>query len=228
MTEAPAKQQQRIPMRAIVAIAVAFPALYMANSYMPWSVDLFVRDDRSAFVPFWTSALVLHWATVLVCVLLMRRYGMRLSDVRVPLSGRQVVRRLAVLLGVGLVLGQLARVIVVPEFFLLDLTKHWEMYPSSGVQFVFWPFVALTAGVCEEFVYRGFLASAFEGRGVRRGRALLLATIVWVGVHGLAGVFFFPVYLVVGLILIAIVLRRGRLDDAITFHVVMDALAAFR
>lgn len=217
-----------VPRRVIAAVVVGFPALYMLNSYAPWTVDLYVRDDRSAWLPFWTSVVVLHWATVGVCVLLMRRYGMRPADVRLPMSGRQMLRSLGVLLGIGLVLGQLARLIDVPDFFLTDLTRHWEMYPVSAFEYVFWPFVALTAGVCEEFVYRGFLASALESRGIRPVRAMVLATVVWVGVHGLAGILFFPVYMIVGLILTAIVLRRARLSDAIAFHVVMDALAAFR
>ncbi|HYZ90825.1 MAG TPA: CPBP family intramembrane glutamic endopeptidase [Actinomycetota bacterium] len=228
MTQTLAREAIRVPRRVIAAICLGFPALYMANSYMPWSVDLFVHNDRSAWTAFWTSAIILHWTTVLMCVVLMRRYGMRLPDLRIASSPRRIVRGLLVLLVVGLVLGQLARVITVPEFFLLDLTEHWEMYPISGLQFVFWPFAALTAGVCEEFVYRGFLAAALESRGIKTRTALVLATIVWIGVHGLAGVFFFPVYLVVGLLLTAIVLRRRRLDDAVVFHVVMDSLAAFR
>lgn len=221
-------QAVSVPRRVIAAVVVGFPALYMLNSYMPWSVDLYVHDDRAAWLPFWTSAIVLHWATVGVCVLLMRRYGMRPADVRLAISGRQMLRSLAILLGIGLVLGQLARLIDVPDFFLTEMTRHWEMYPVSAFEYVFWPFVALTAGVCEEFVYRGFLASAFESRGIRPVRAMVFATVVWVGVHGLAGILFFPVYMIVGLILTAIVLRRGRLSDSITFHVVMDALTAFR
>ena len=228
MIEAQVHRSVPIPRRVIAALAIGFPALYMANSFTPWSVGLFVHHHRSAYVPFWTSVLVLHWATVLVCVALMRHYGWRAADVRLALSRGRMVRGLLVLLGAGLVLGQVARFVDVPSFFLTDLTRHWQMYPSTTFEYLFWPFVAVTAGVCEEFVYRGFLATAIERRGVKARTALVLASIVWIGLHGLAGIFFFPVYLVVGLILTAVVLRRGRLGDSIVFHAVMDALVAFR
>lgn len=228
MTQTTVRTATRVPRRVITAIGVGFPVLYLTNGFMPWSTRLFMEDDRAAYIPFWTSAMVLHWATVLVCVLLMRRYGMTAADVRLPMSGRQMLGRLAILLGAGLVIGQVARLVDLPDFFLTDLTQHWEMYPSTAFEYVFWPFMALSAGVCEEFVYRGFLASALERRGMPRHRAMTLATIVWIGVHGLAGVVFFPVYLVAGLIFAAIASRRGRLSDSIVVHVVVDSLAAFR
>ena len=228
MTQTMVRETTQLPRRVIAAIAVGFPVVYLTNGFMPWSTRLFMEDDRSAYVPFWASAMFLHWATVLVCVAVMRRHGMTAADVRLPMSGRQMLRGLGVLLGIGLVLGQVARLVDLPDFFLTELTKHWEMYPSTAFEYVFWPFMALSAGVCEEFVYRGFLASALERRGMPRHRAMTLATVVWIGVHGLAGVVFFPVYLVAGLIFAAIASRRGRLSDSIVVHVVIDSLAAFR
>ncbi|MEX2623712.1 MAG: type II CAAX endopeptidase family protein [Acidimicrobiia bacterium] len=91
--------------------------------------------------------------------------------------------------------------------------------------------VIVLAPIAEELMFRGILLKAVAGRGA--WRASFITAFCFAGFHlfGLTGdlligiVLLLPVFLVVGLILARVTLRRGRLGPAIFIHSGFNLLA---
>lgn len=212
----------RLPRWQIIAILVGFPALYLANSFAPWSRGLFGRLDRAWFFPFWASVTVLHWASVALVVLFVRRAGASLADLGWVTPPRRTVVMLIVLtmIGVGLVFLRAKDPRPVAP-----ATVATVMLPATTGQRAFWIAMCLTAALCEEFVYRGFGIRVLQARGVRTWLALPMASTSFVFVHGLAGVFAFPIYFTIGLLFCGLFVWRRTLAPGICMHALLDLMA---
>lgn len=102
------------------------------------------------------------------------------------------------------------------------------MLPAGRRERRWWIAVAISAGVCEELVYRGFMLAYFgqpgTGLGLGLGGAWLLSTLAFGLVHayqGLAGVLRSGI---VGGLLGLVAIASGHLALAIVLHVVIDLL----
>jgi membrane protease YdiL (CAAX protease family) len=101
----------------------------------------------------------------------------------------------------------------------------WQsLYPYTLSERVLFLFVALSAGVCEETIYRGFALRVLRGRGWRLWQAILLAGISFALIHGLLGAMALPLFLISALIFSALFLWRGNLWLAIYVHVMWDMM----
>ncbi len=88
-----------------------------------------------------------------------------------------------------------------------------------------WVFMSFTAGFCEELVYRGFAIRMLQRRGLRTWLAVLLATVAFVFVHGVAAVFLGHIYFVAGLLFAALFLWRRSLVPGMCLHALVDVSA---
>jgi hypothetical protein len=84
---------------------------------------------------------------------------------------------------------------------------------------------AISAGFCEELIYRGFGIRVLQGRGMRTWLAVLLASLSFVMIHGVSAVFLFPFLFIAGLIFSGIFLWRKSLTLGICLHAMFDLLA---
>jgi len=210
-----------IPGWQVALVIVTFPALYMANSFTPWSRELFAHANYGAWFPFWMSAFVLWWASVAAAVVVMRRHGWTLSDVGIDLDAKGRSFFVCAAVGIGLS-AVLVRQLVGPLPIVANLVKGWSAHgaPHTGTQRLLWVgFGVVSAAFCEEFVYRGFGFHALRSRGMRVGVAALLASLAWIGVHGLGAVYGFPVYAFWALVLTGLVVRTRSLVPSLIVHV---------
>jgi membrane protease YdiL (CAAX protease family) len=229
MTTTAVPTSRVIPATTVRRMLVVFAGLYLANSFTPWSRGLWEYHRRADYGPFWISVVVLHLLTTTAVLITMRRHGWHAADLglRVPL--RRVAAGIIALVCVGLVVTQVARLSP-----LDGLAHHaggwlggtWGMVPATGMQRLGWPFVAVTCGVCEELVYRGFALAALRRLGLSERRAVVLATVAFCFVHGLAGVIFFPFYFLFGLAMATIRIRTDSLARSIGVHSLTDILVA--
>jgi membrane protease YdiL (CAAX protease family) len=208
-----------LPRWQVLLVLVGLPALYLANSFTPWSMGLFVRQEHAFFLPFWSSVAVLHWLSVALVLVLLARAGGRLKDIGLDLS----LGNALVMIGPTIAAGAA----------LVLLREHWSpsegpppernaMFPATRGERVFWVFMSVTAGLCEELIYRGFAIRLLQGRGLRTWLAVGLATLSFVFVHGLAGLFLFPIYFVAGLLFAALFLWRRSLVPGVCLHALYD------
>jgi membrane protease YdiL (CAAX protease family) len=97
------------------------------------------------------------------------------------------------------------------------------MYPGPVLaEQVYWVFMSFSAGFCEEVVYRGFGITALRARCWATWLAVLLATLAFVFVHGVAGAFQFPAYFGMGLLFAAVYLGTRSLVPGICLHTAID------
>ncbi len=209
-------------------VLVGFPALYLLNSFTPWSVGLFGRQDRSYWLPFMTSVLVLHWASALAVFILVRKGGGALSDLglRISPSRGALGLLLVILWSAGMVF---ARHTMPPASGSTAQYPSWLQlfYPHTLSERCFWVVLSLSAGFCEELVYRGYAITALRQRGFRLWPALALASTSFVFVHGFAGLFAFPIYFLSGLFFAWLFLWRKSLVPGMTVHALFDVNAVF-
>lgn len=104
------------------------------------------------------------------------------------------------------------------------LPDFTALLPHTGREKLLWALVAVSAGICEEVVFRGWLLSTLHGEFGVSGTALIVAGAIafglahaYQGIPGmiltaLAGAFFCNLYVVTGSLLIPIVV-----------HIVVDA-----
>ncbi len=161
----------------------------------------------------WTLFLLVRWG--------LRREGRSLAEVGVPaLTRRDVV-------GVGAVVAGLAGFILVVGDSSSEAVQNLpDIFPKTLEQkLVFLP-VALTAGICEETLFRGFCYTELRRLGLGLIAAVLLPTISFVLIHGGInqdlGLMLFRV--VVSLAFAALYIWRGSLRAPILLHAATDAV----
>ncbi|MCH8011505.1 MAG: CPBP family intramembrane metalloprotease [Candidatus Marinimicrobia bacterium] len=193
-----------IPLLGIVASLVGFPLLYMANSLAPWSRAFFGNLDRTYYFVFFASVLTLHWLNAGLAIFLTRKAGLTLEDLGLYLSWGRALRVLRNLIILGAVFVLLRQ--VVP--YSLERPDALAIFPRSVYEQLFFIPVALSAGFCEEIVYRGFGITALAARGLRVWQAVVLTTLSFTFMHGPAGIFAFPIFFGGGLLYAGIYFGR--------------------
>jgi membrane protease YdiL (CAAX protease family) len=96
--------------------------------------------------------------------------------------------------------------------------------PLTGVERTWWVFVALTAGICEEILYRGFLIHYFLAAPFHAGltAAVIISALIFGLAHlyqGIAGVISTAI---LGLLFSAIFLMTGNLLLPMILHALID------
>jgi membrane protease YdiL (CAAX protease family) len=205
----------------VLVVLVGFPLLYLGNSFTPWSIGLFGYADRSWYLPFWVSIVLLHWTTTFITLRFIYQAGGTLSAIGLKLTTLRVLLTCAAVAAVGVSLLLLRTTWPLPS----EPPRDWQIiYPFTTAERAFMLFGSITAGFCEELIYRGFAIRVLQGRGMRTWLAVLLAGISFSLVHGIAGVFLLPIYLTFAVVFSAIFLWRGSLLAAILAHVFWDMM----
>lgn len=80
-------------------------------------------------------------------------------------------------------------------------------------------YAAVLPGVCEEFLFRGMLLSAFEGEGTRR--AMVLSSLLFVLLHGsLVGL---PGEFILGMVIASLVIYTDSIYAGLVYHTAYNA-----
>lgn len=96
------------------------------------------------------------------------------------------------------------------------------MLPAGQRERRWWVLLAISAGTCEELVYRGFLLVYFDSLGAGLGGAWLLSTIAFGLGHAYQGRVGVLRTAIVGGILGLVAIASGHLALAILLHIVID------
>jgi uncharacterized protein len=96
--------------------------------------------------------------------------------------------------------------------------------PRTGEERIWWIFVSLTAGICEEILYRGFLIHYFFAAPFHAGLLLtvIISSVIFGAAHlyqGVAGVISTAI---LGLIFSAVFLTTGTLVVPMILHALID------
>lgn len=216
-----------LPLSQLLLVLLGFPALYIVNSLLPWSIGLFRWHDHAFFLQFWGSIAVLHWGSVAVVVFLLKRAGGQLTDIGLDLSPLKIAAMVGIPLVVGLTLTVLHEI---------SGARHalpsGAQDPATTNERLFWIFMSFTAGFCEELVYRGFIIRVLQGRNIRTPLAVGVATLAFFFMHAPVIVIgnlaitlsSFLIICAFGLLFSALFLWRRSLLPGICLHGLIDVL----
>lgn len=211
-----------LPLWQVLLVLVGLPALYLANSYLPWSIGLLDRHDHAFFLQFWGLIAALHWGSVALVVVLLKRAGSRLADIGMDFSSLQVAVMVGIPVILGLTLTMLHEVSGVSQGPASEPSA--VVSPATSGERVFWIFMSFTAGFCEELIYRGFSIRVLQGRNMRTWLAIGVATLAFVLMHGKNVMRlspFFTIY-IAGLLFSALFLWRRSLVPGVVLHTLID------
>lgn len=205
----------------VMLVLIGVPALYVGNSLLPWSIGLFQRHDHAFFLDFWFSIAVLHWGSVALIVVLLKRSGGHLTDIGLDLSPL----RLAAMVGIPLMVG-----LALTVFRETAANNHESVSGPSAVlpatlgERLFWIFISLTAGFCEEMFYRGFSIRMLQGRNVPTWVSVGLASLAFFFMHGFWAIALSPflTIFIAGLLFSALFLWRRSLVLGVCLHALID------
>ena len=210
----------RLARRDVLTVLTVFPILYLLHGFLPDSQRLFVDGDHHAWGAFWSVIAVLHWTSAAVAILILRRRGVTLADLGLRATPRKLLAVTAALASYGIALTLLrAHLGAIPG---LHNPVFGVAAPWTTSEFLRWIPLAITAGYCEELVYRGFGINGQVIAGATRTRAITTATIAFVFLHGFSAFVLFPVYVAVAMLGKAILRRSGNLLPTMVVHTLID------
>lgn len=215
-------QKLILPLWQVLLILIGLPAVYIVNSLMPWSTGLLRQHDHTFFFQFWGSIALLHWISVALIIFFLKRTGIRLNAIGLNLS----TIRIAVMMGIPIVIGSL--LIVLRSAGIDPGSQHPDVVsPATMKERWFWIFMSLTAGFCEELVYRGFAIRALQGHNIHILIAVCIATFSFVFMHGVSVLALVPfvIIYVMGLIFSLLFLWRRSLVPGICLHTLFDLMS---
>lgn len=210
-----------LPAWQLMLVLIGVPALYLANSLLPWSIGLFQRHDHAFFLDFWCSIAVLHWGSVALIVMLLKRSGAQLTDIGLDPSPLRLAAMVGIPLMVGLALTVLRETAASNHG---SVSEPSAVLPATLGERLFWIFICLTAGFCEEMFYRGFSIRMLQGRNVPTWLSVGLATLAFFFMHGfwaLALSAFLTIF-IAGLLFSALFLWRRSLVLGVCLHALID------
>lgn len=98
------------------------------------------------------------------------------------------------------------------------------MTPSTALGLVWWAAISVSAGICEEFVYRGYLQRQILAMSGRRGVAILGQGVVFGVIHSYQGMFAVGVITVMGICFGLLAAWRRSLRPGIIAHAWYDGV----
>ena len=102
-----------------------------------------------------------------------------------------------------------------------------RIFPQSAVELLPYLALAITAGLCEEFLYRGFAMAALAHAGLAAWLVVLLSSLLFGLAHSYQGRGGMLMTFLVGLVLGVSRLAYNSLVPAIFWHTAVDIVAGF-
>jgi len=211
----------------LMLVLVGFPVLHNAftsigqSLFDPEELQELLETRQIGWFVFFLWVAILEWALFLAVLYGLRKEGRTLRDVGFPAFTRRDA------LGVGGVVAALATFILIVGDSTSEMAQNlpW-IVPKTWEQKLTMLFVALTAGICEETLFRGFCYEELRRRGLGLVAAVVVVTISFVLMHGGIsqglGMMFFRGGVAVAFA--GIYIWRGTLRIPIYLHAAIDAL----
>ena len=216
-----------------IALTVALAVVYPAASYLRYRAMMRTNEpwSRVRKLRLYTSTVFIQWALVFATIFVLRTMGGGLADLgeRVGSSTTTTIATVMLVGGFAIIstftLRSLARAKA------SDLPPHVHrtarFLPVDRVEGVGFVALALTAGICEEILYRGWLFKHLEALSGNEWIAIVVSSIVFGLGHAYQGRNGMIASGVLGLLLGSVVSWTGSLVPGQILHVIVDLVNGF-
>jgi membrane protease YdiL (CAAX protease family) len=167
----------------------------------------------------------MEWALTAFIWFGIRRRGMRLQDLiggSWPTVGsllRDIGIAVSYLIAANLVLSVLG--------WLLKVTPGTgirNVLPNGTAEMALWVMLALTAGICEEILFRGYLQRQFAALTKSTAAGLVLQGLAFGAAHGYQGVKYMCIIAVYGCLFGLLAIWRHSLRPGMMAHFIQDSV----
>jgi hypothetical protein len=210
----------RLPFWQTVVILAGFPFLYFLNSFTPWSQNLWHAGNRAWYLPFWSSILLLHWISFACALSFVRKAGGSARSIGLKLSFSGITGASVAYAFIGLV--ALIWFAIFKRSPVLPANPEYLLIPRTFPEGMIWIAAALTAGVCEETVYRGFGITALEGYRLPTGIAVVITSLSFIFIHGTPSVAKCLFNGITGILFCILFIMRRNIFPNIVIHTALD------
>jgi len=175
-------------------------------------------------VPVFVALIVVEWALVYFIGQGLRATGLAWRDLAgsMPLNAKSLLLDAAVALGAcicWLVMQAMGRALVHH-----NTVSIAHLLPRGALELSLWAGVAITAGICEELIFRGYLQRQFALRTGRPTLALAMQAALFGAAHLYQGVQTSVLIAFAGLLFGAVALWRRNLRPGMMAHTAIDLL----
>jgi uncharacterized protein len=175
--------------------------------------------------PGYVLVMIVEWITVAFIW-----YGVRLQGIRMhDLIGGAWSRPLAILrdLGIAVAFLVISSLILNGIGHLLKATPNEAIrnaLPRGGIEVFLWLLLSLTAGFCEETIFRGYLQRQFTALTRSVGGGIVLQALAFGGGHGYQGWKYMLVIAVFGILFGLLAQWRRSLRPGMMAHALQDGV----
>lgn len=184
--------------------------------------DAVARLGRAAWWGFIVWTLLWEWGLFFLIRAALRRDGRTLRDIGFPRPGRAEVAIVGTVLAALAIAGFLTGGGRPPASVGAGLA--W-LLPAAPLERVVWVPVCMTAGICEETIFRGMGITELRSGPLRVGGAVIVTSLAFVLAHGLHQGWGYASRGAIALILAGLFLRRKNLRAPIYLHALIDLAA---
>ena len=194
---------------------------------------------RHGHLPLYISTILFEWIMVAFVWLGIRRRGLRLRDLiggkwrspedfllDVAIAAAFWIVAAVILFGMQYALG-LVRMHEVQSLAKERLAKIGFLLPQTRLDMVFYSALAITAGFCEELIFRGSLQRQFHAATRSVAIGVVAQGILFGCAHGYQGVKLMIVLSLYGSLFGVLAAWRGSLRPGMMTHAWQDLLAGF-
>jgi membrane protease YdiL (CAAX protease family) len=231
MTHGQVALSQPAPTRYLQVASVAHTAVMLAV-FAGWSFWFkMLADHLNAAanpnrVRFYLTTVLAEWIVFALVVA-----GVRMRGVSILLvvgdrwcSARQVLRDIGIALGFWVV--ALGMLWTVSRLLRIAQAGHdiQAMLPHSAAEIAAWIALAVTAGICEETIFRGYLQRQFMALTQSAPAGILISAAAFGTAHAYQGLRMVVLISVLGAMLGTLAFWRGSVRPGMIFHTWQDAL----
>jgi membrane protease YdiL (CAAX protease family) len=221
----------RIPQKTIIAVLIGFPLISTLLSLLLLNRSVITDLGLDFFDTFWVLITVWYLIQIFLISVILRKSGWSWKDI-----GYTFTTKKTILFLLGYLVFSFA-LLFFTEYTLAHGTVDEEklrtlvsLSPKDTVSRVIFVFMALAAGMAEEFVYRGFAIKALVSNNMNKWLAVCIAAIPFVLQHGIKAyqLNWATWYFVWGVVLgvLFLLLKKLTLNIIIHWLVILSAMVA--
>ncbi len=211
----------------LIATLILIPLLWGTGVFKIQAAYILPGLERPFFWTFFMSILFLEWLAFLLIFYATRPNMAEYLSINTAFLSKHKFLLIGGVI-VLLILAGIAPAYLYSGELPSNSSTLGSIGPVSSIQRVAFIFLSLTAGICEEVIFRGYGISVLERIFKRKSVALIISSLAFMSLHGVA---FLPwsmlvQYFIIGLIFGFIFQRYRRLEILIIVHFLLDALIA--
>jgi uncharacterized protein len=100
-----------------------------------------------------------------------------------------------------------------------------RLFPKSATETIFFTLLALTAGICEEFIFRGFVIAALFSAGLSGWAAVIVSSVMFGVAHLYQGKGGSVGTGILGVLFASVRIACGSIFPVVLWHAVLDVVA---